>query len=129
MDKKKKVKFTEEQEKEIQARVSFKLNQFKDYLVNTANREKHQAFDPNCNFQRIAKLMESYEGKAEIVKALKKEIDMAVPSKTMHQDDKNRLKNRVIDNICERYNKDTRGICIPQPFLRFLVNQIEILLS
>ena len=60
------------QQKEVEAQVRFKMEQFMDWLKNTANWEKRNAFVPDMPVQKIGELWESSVIKGLILDALKK---------------------------------------------------------
>ena len=121
----------EEREKEIQARVKFKLNQFKDWLKNSANWENRNALTPDISSQKISEFWESSQIKKQILAALQKEIDMTTPGSYMHLEERMELKNDVIEKIINGYTEkiggQKGGLCGNQnrDFLRIVIQQVE----
>jgi len=114
------------QQKEVEAQVRFKMEQFMDWLKNTANWEKRNAFVPDMPVQKIRELWESSVIKGLILDALKKEMLMATPSDHQYEFERSVLKNNVVQKIGERYMDKIRGFDRhPGLFVKFVVSQVE----
>jgi hypothetical protein len=83
-------------EKEIQARIEFKLNEFLTAVKNRVALKHRQAFDMTRESQHAWKAFE------ELSVMLRKEIDMATPSNNMDKERKWKAKEKAVDNIMNK---------------------------
>lgn len=120
---------TDEQNKEVKAQVQFKMEQFRDWLENSSNWDKQNAFNPTLSVQKIKELWESSCLKKLILDAFNKEMSMSVPYDDLHVRGRTALKNDVIDQIIQRWEHKhmggLRSSSEGQRIIRFIVSQIE----
>ena len=108
----------EEIEKEIQARVEFKMNELLIAVQNTAKTNWELAFN-----SRSAKHTHYWEAFNQFAAMLKKEAAMATPCNEMHVANKRFKRDRAIDKIMERLVQ--RGTRDYHQKEKFLVSIIE----
>jgi len=117
---------TDDQQKEVDAQVRFKMEQFMDWLKNSSNWDKHNSYNSGLSSQKIEELWNSSQLKKHILTALKKEVLMATPSDHQYEFERSVLKNNVVQKIHEKYIDKTRGFDRhPELFVRFVVSQVE----
>lgn len=120
---------TDEQQKEVDAQVRFKMEQFMDWLKNTANWDRHNMYSTKLSIGEIQSLWANSTIKDQILNALKKEMLMASPRDNTHEFERCVLKNNVVQQITEKYGEKTRGFDRnPEIFTRFVVSQVERML-
>ena len=108
----------EEIEKEIQARVEFKMNELLTAVQNTAETNWGLAFS-----EMSAKHTHYWEAFNQLAVMLKKESEMATPCNEMHIANKRLKRDRAIDKIMDRFaQRGTRGYHQKE---KFLVSVIE----
>lgn len=108
----------EEVEKEIQARVKFKMNELLTAVQNTAKTNWEFAFN-----SMSAKRTHYWEAFNQVAAMLKKESEMATPCNEMHIANKRFKRDRAIDKIMERFVQ--RGTSGYHEKEKFLVSVIE----
>lgn len=103
-------------EKEIQARVEFKMNELLTGVKNRVAFKYIKAFDMTRESQY------AWEAFEELEEMLKKEVHMATPSNQMDGDKKWAAKEKAVKNIMEHFG--CRGSEYDRK-VRVIVNEIE----
>ena len=104
-------------EKEIQARVEFKMREFLTAVKNRLGYKYNQAFDMTLKSQEAWKAFE------EISEMLNKEIFLPTPYDNMANERKRRAKNIAVNKIVERF--DLIGMYDYRPKINCIVSAIE----
>lgn len=104
-------------EKEIQARVAFKMNELLTGVKNKVRYKYKQAFDMTQNSQYIWQAWE------ELEEMVKKEVAMATPYNDMDKRKKWEAKEKAVDNITK--SLDLRGRHDYPHKVRVIVSEIE----
>jgi hypothetical protein len=104
-------------EKEIQARVEFKMNEFLTALKNTLQFKHGQMWDMTHKSQY------SHEAFKEVSEIMKKEIYIPTPSNQMDEEKKREAKNKAVDKIVESI--DLRGRSEYNAKINTIVSAIE----
>lgn len=91
-------------EREIQARVEFKMNELLTGIKNRVNFKYAQAFDMTQKSQDV------WQAFKEVADMVKKEIEMATPSNQMVVQRQWEAKEKAVDSILDIFecNKGTR---------------------
>lgn len=105
-------------EKEIQARIDFKLSELLTGLENRAKAEWHNAFQTGSQ-----KHSHYWEAFTELKKMLRKEIEMATPSNEMAETHRREKRDEAVDAIADRLIK--RGEPNYHGKLKAVVDAIE----
>lgn len=107
-------------DKEVQARVDFKMNEFLTGVKNMVSYKYRQAFDMTQKSQYIWQAWE------ELEKMFQKEVRMGLPYDSMVMESKREAKNKAVDKIMNRL--DLNGRIDPrerQSITRTIVSSIE----
>lgn len=86
-------------EKEVQARIDFKLNELKEALKQAANRSWHQAL--RSGSQKYSHYWEAFE---QLERMLEKERVMAVPYNEMAIKNQREARDKAVDEIVQSLN-------------------------
>jgi len=105
-------------EKEIQERVSFKMNELLTAVENTAKTNWNIAFQSNSQ-----KHSHYFEAFGQMKQMLIKEMQMATPYDNMAEQKSRKLRDKAINKIMERFCK--RGEADYHQKERLLVSIIE----
>lgn len=109
-------------EKEVQARVEFKMNEFKSVLKNTVAAKYHQAWDMTQKSQHKWEAFEEFE------ELFNKECRMPTPYDEMHIRKKWEAKEASVKNIKQKLDLILRGTLRGDQFdalIRHIVTQVE----
>jgi len=112
----------QEIEKEVQARVEFKMNELKDGVKNMVKYKYGKAFDMTQKSQHIWQAWEELEG------IFKKETMMATPYNDMAKRKKWEAKENAINGVRKELENKFRGILRGNEFeslIRRLVTEVE----
>jgi len=112
-----KIMSEQEIEKEVQARVEFKMNELLTGVKNRVGFKYKQAFDMTQKSQYIWQAWEELEG------MVKKEVAMATPYSDMDKRKKWEAKEKAVDNITK--SLDLRGRQDYQHKVKVIVSEIE----
>lgn len=104
-------------EKEVQARVEFKMNELLTGIKNRVNFKYAQAFDMTHKSQYI------WEAFKEVGEMVKKEVEMGTPSNQMDRESKWLAKEKAVDKIVE--SLDLKGRRDYQSKIRIIVDAVE----
>jgi len=109
-------------EKEVQARVQFKMNEFKSVIKNAVGFKYRQAFDMTQKSQHVWEAFEEFE------KLFNKEVMMATPYDDMYKRKQWEAKEKAIKEMRKELENKFRGILRGQDFemlIRRLVTHVE----
>lgn len=112
----------EQIEKEVQARVDFKINEILKGVENQANLNWQIAFN-NTN----QKHTHYWEVFSQLKSMIKNEIDLPVPYDEMYEIKYREIRDNYIDILSEKFLK--RGTPNYIPNLRFVVSIVEEILN
>ena len=97
-------------EKEVQARVAFKLNDILSHIEQSVHRNKALAF--NLTFSNDIRGGEKCQHYSEAFEQLRsvflKEIEMPVPRNDMHERNKKEKRNEAVDEIMKMLPMEDR---------------------
>lgn len=112
-------------EKEVQARVAFKMKEFLTGLENRIAGERNLFFELvlENNFKDSQKHQHYKEAYSEIKKMFNKELEMAVPVDNMAETERREKRDKAINSIIDRLK--IRGTKDSHEVMNFLVKVIE----
>ena len=116
-----------EQEKEVNKRVLFKMEQLKESLLNNSKWDRARAFNPSASLSTIEKYAAMSCIKKELAEIVDKEIRMGVPN--LGEKDKmifHEWKEEKIQDFSRNFGARLRGTSIREEvIIRWLVNAFE----
>lgn len=107
-------------EKEIQARMEFKMGEILTSIKNRLGFKHNQAWWDMS--QRSQDIWKSFE---EVSQVVKKEMELPTPVDNMSQYNKRKAKDVAVDKLVQLFELDTKGHNIKRPNINKMVSIIE----